>query len=210
MGTTLDTSDMIFVHNVFRKFFDTAPRLLGTSHVEHQPGIARYITTVLRLLNSHHEAEDKTVWPLLHKRIKAEDEKIFLAEDQHHELETHLEECFARLSQWHEDATQAPQLQAAIQKLADSAREHMDYEEAVILPLCHEHITPEEWRALPAHTLQGLTGETLMMTLGLVRDSFDESRRAGLDANTPPPVAALWESEGRALYQETIKIIQSL
>ena len=210
MSEALDTSDMIFVHNVFRQFFDRVPCLFSANNVDQKSAIDRYITTVLTFLDSHHAAEDETVWPLLHQRVAEEDKRIGLAEDQHHDLEQQLENCFAGLSRWREDAAQAPQLQADLQALADLAREHMDYEEAVILPLCHEHITPEEWRALPAHTLQGLTGELLMMTLGLVRDSFDESRRAGLDANTPPPVAALWESEGRALYKETMEIVRSL
>lgn len=210
MSSTLDTSDMIFVHNVFREFFDRASRLFGVGHTEHEEAIYLYASTVLRFLISHHQAEDETVWPLLHERVKSEDERISMAENQHHQLEYHLNHCVQCLHHWREGLTPASSVQQSIRVLADQAREHMDYEEAVILPLCHDHITPEEWRALPAHTLQGLSGDVLMMTLGLVRDAFDDSRRAGLEANVPPPVAALWQESGRALYARTMGVVQSL
>ena len=83
-----DVSDMYAVHGVFRDTLGAAPSLVG----EVAPGdadrvelVANYYTNVLSFLESHHDGEEKLVFPLVRERCASEGPLVDRLDEDHEE-----------------------------------------------------------------------------------------------------------------------------
>src|SRR3954453_19838783 len=98
-----DTSDMIAVHQVFRRAFAAAPRTIGSAsrhEPEHVENVAAYYANVLAFLHAHHEGEDELVWPKLLDRCPAESARVQAIGDQHETVSTLLAQAEDRREAW--------------------------------------------------------------------------------------------------------------
>ena len=69
-----DVTDMYAVHGVFRDTLGSAPRLVGDcapGDAERVALIVNYYENILSFLESHHDAEEHLVFPLLRQRCPA-------------------------------------------------------------------------------------------------------------------------------------------
>jgi hemerythrin-like domain-containing protein len=204
-GPRPDTDDMKPVHQVFRDVFSAASRLVETVPVRDTARAAvvgTLFANVLAFLHSHHTGEDELVWPLLSVRcgdVAAEVERIAA---QHAELDPEMQRSQILLDQWvvTPDPALGTALTAALVQLRDVLVAHLDEEEQVVLPLAAQHLTVEEWGALPAHGMKIFTGDKLWLILGLLRDRMSAEQREAQLAHMPPPVVQWWQGEGEPAY----------
>ena len=70
MTSAVDTSEMVVVHNAFRREFDEAPALIravGAGDRSHAAVVGAHLQLLLELLHQHHDGEDRLLWPKLRR-----------------------------------------------------------------------------------------------------------------------------------------------
>jgi len=186
------------VHQVFRDAFAAAPQLIdGVAAGDRSRAelVGSFYANVLSFLHGHHSGEDELVWPLLTARCGDAAAEVQRIADQHGALDPAIERAEVLLGGW--AATPDPALGAAVVQALTQLREvlvaHLDEEEEVVLPLAAEHLTVEEWGALPAHGMKSFTGDKLWLILGLLRDRMTQEQRDLMLAHMPPPLVVLAE-----------------
>lgn len=204
-----DTQDMKAVHQVFRDAFAAADRLLGSVPARDTARAAQvhsFYTNVLSFLHGHHSGEDELVWPLLTARCGEAAAEVERIAAQHAGLDPAIERAEVLLAGW--AVTPDPALGAAaaqaLTQLGELLVTHLDEEEEVVLPLAAEHLTMEEWGALPAHGMKSFTGDKLWLVIGLLRDRMTQEQRDLMLAHMPPPVVDFWQSVGERSYRDFV------
>ena len=208
-----DTNDMKGVHQVFRDAFAQAPVLVGTvpaGDTERAAVVGTYYANVLAFLHSHHTGEDELVWPLLTARCGADAAEVERIAGQHRELDAAIERAEVLLTAWTAtpDPSLGTSLESALTQLRALLVRHLDEEEAVVLPLAAEHLTMEEWGALPAHGMKTFSGDKLWLVIGLLRDRMTQEQRDLMLANMPPPVADFWLKVGEPSYRDFLRQLE--
>jgi hypothetical protein len=74
----------------------------------------------------------------------------------------------------------------------------------MVLPLCGENLSLEEWGALPGHALGSFTGDKVWLILGLIRDQMSQAQRDEMLAHMPPPAVDMWTSMGEQAYKNLV------
>lgn len=203
----INTNDMICVHRIFRTAFTSAAEQSRIIATESDPGrqvVLDYYQFILGFLHAHHESEDSILWPLLYQRVTdTEAQLVKTNEAQHERLASQLAELDSQLEQLQSELTVQGLLQllTTIDRAAPEMLCHLDDEEQHILPLCQQHLTAEEYGALPGTTMQKLEPGQLFLAIGLVRDEFDQELLDHMDANMPPPVKEGWLEAGKQQYE---------
>jgi hemerythrin-like domain-containing protein len=205
-----DTSDMVPVHQVFRKALGSAPELLHPGVEGDGDRVAlltSYYANVLSFLESHHGGEDALVYPLLLERVPAE-QRDLVAEvgGEHTPLHASLEAAHAAVAAFAADPDDAHR-QAAAESLATLDAEltpHLDHEEDKIVPIAAVYLSPEEWGALPGHGMAHFTGDKIWLILGLIRENMSDEQRAQMLAHMPPPAVDMWTNMGNAAFDQMI------
>jgi hypothetical protein len=202
---------MYAVHGVFRDTLGSTPRLVGDcapGDAERVALIVNYYENILSFLDSHHDAEEELVFPLLRQRCPGEAALIDLMADQHHEAVRLLEEAQTLLQAW-------PTGNAAAQRAAQDGLEalhaqlvdHLDQEEAKVLPLAAEHLSAEEWGALPGHGMANFHGDKIWLILGLIRERMTDTQRAAMLEHLPPPALEMWSGFGEQAFKDYSSIV---
>jgi hemerythrin-like domain-containing protein len=201
-----DTTDMFAVHGVFRDTLGAAPRLVGD--IRQGDGdrvalIANYYENILSFLEAHHDGEEQLVFPLLRERCAGKDALIDHMDAQHKEALALLEEAKASLAAWPGgDAAAQQAAQDRLDGLSSHLAEHLEEEEQKILPLAAEHLSPEEWGALPGHGLANFHGDKIWLILGLIRERMTDAQRAAMLEHMPPPAVDMWTGFGEQAFKD--------
>jgi FAD/FMN-containing dehydrogenase len=87
--------------------------------------------------------------------------------------------------------------------------EHLDDEEATLLPLAAEHITEKEWASLGDHLVTNTPKLTLLTLFGLVLEDANRAERALLLSVLPAPVRGIWHVIGRPRYARHIRRVRA-
>ncbi len=201
-----DTSDMVAVHKALRGALGAGPqrvRDVDPDDVARRALIADYYDNVLWFLDVHHHGEEELVFPRLRERSPDAVALVDSMESQHHEVVQLLANAGTTRTAWaggdtEAQATLAEQLQA----LHDATVEHLDQEEAQLLPLCGDYLTMEEWGALPGHALSQYRGDKVWLVLGLIMEQRTPDEQAHMLAMMPPPVSQMWQDMGSAAFEE--------
>lgn len=204
-----NTRDMLGIHQIFRDAFGCAPQLVGSvcnDRSERVATVAAYYANVLAMLHAHHEGEDELIWPKLVERAPDEADLIARMQSQHAGLLDALTEAERRLQDWitTSDIDHGASLAAALATLGVLCAAHFDEEERRILPLAAEHCTVEEWAELPSHAMRSFTGDRMWLVIGLVQEQMPLSVRSEMEANMPPPVREMWQSDGRKQFEQFV------
>lgn len=201
-----DTDDMFAVHGVFRDCLGAAPTLVGDiapGDTERVALIANYYENILSFLESHHDGEEKLVFPLLRERCAGDDALIDHMNEQHHEALTLLEEAKTSLAEWPGGDVAAQQAaQDRLGELYSHLDEHLVEEEEKVLPLVGEYLSMEEWGQLPGHGMANFHGDKIWLILGLIRERMTEEQRAAMTANMPPPAVEMWTGFGEQAFKD--------
>jgi hypothetical protein len=147
-----DSSDMLMIHNMFRREFALMPGLVGAVIAgEHDRAqiIGDHVQTVTDLLHGHHTHEDEDIWPLLLDRCTRAARLVGLMQGQHQQVATLLHEIDEALGIWRDAVTiEAREALADIlDRLIPALKEHLSAEEDRVVPLMEQYITVAEWHA---------------------------------------------------------------
>jgi hypothetical protein len=199
-----DITEMTAVHRIFRNAFASAPQLVGSvaeGDDERAELVGGYYGDVLEFLRVHHEGEDLLMFPRLVERSSNPDVVARIGA-QHHDVETALEAANEAVAAFRASGSRAAGLRLIEQLdvLRGVLEPHLDEEERMILPIVEEHLTLEEWGAMPGHAMQSFQGDDMFLIIGLVREQFTDDQNARMLAGMPPPVVDAWQSVGLQAY----------
>jgi hemerythrin-like domain-containing protein len=211
---SVNTRDMEVVHRVFRR----ETRLLMEVVAAVAPGdtarakvIADHFGDYRLGLKNHHEGEDELLWPPLLARVDLEADIVLRMQAQHERVEATLTRLDAAVPAWAATAG-ADERDTLVAALADHRAvllEHLDDEEAALLPLAAEHITEKEWASLGDHLVANTPKLTLLTLFGLVLEDANPAERATLLSALPAPVRAIWHIIGRPRYARHIRRVRA-
>lgn len=200
-----DTSDMLVVHDAFRREFGMLPRLVrgvAPADVERASALAQHYALLARFLHIHHHGEDVVLWPVL--EVKASDRAAMIAEMQsdHLRLAELLSAADTAVPAWAAAPTAVGGESVAVQldELDAHLERHLAHEEREILPLCRERLSAQEWDAVGEHSRAELPQEDAFTVLGMLLEDAPPHAAAHMLAAMPPPVVALWADVGAAGY----------
>jgi hemerythrin-like domain-containing protein len=203
-----DVSEMVAVHQALRDTLGCAPQLvLG---VEAADGdrlgvITNFYDNVLSFLHVHHDGEEQLVFPLLRERCPDQLDIVEHMATQHAEVTELMQQSTRALGAWAGGASSAQSDAAtALSELAGRLDQHLSDEERELLPLCAEHLSVEEWGALPGHALGSFEGDKIWLILGLIRQRMTQAQRDDMLAHMPPPAVEMWNSMGEQAYKNLI------
>ncbi len=203
-----DVSDMIAVHQALRDSLGAAPELVrgvDASDNGRVEMITNLFDNILAFLHVHHDGEEKLVFPLLRDRCPDQTEMLDQMAAQHADVVGLIEESGSALSAWGGGKAAAQeQSAAALGELAARLEQHLGDEERLVLPLCAENLSLEEWGAIPGHALGSFTGDKVWLILGLIRAHMSQAQRDEMLAHMPPPAVDMWTSMGEQAYKNLV------
>ncbi len=210
----IDTHDMEVVHGGLRR----ESRLLIELVAAVAPGdtaraavIAGHFRLYRLGLQNHHEGEDELLWPPLLARVDPGTDIVLRMEAQHERVAATLTRMDTQVPAW-EATAGADERDALVASLTDHRAvllEHLDDEEATLLPLAAEHLTEAEWGSLGEHLVAHTPKLTLLTLFGVVLEDANPAERARLLAGLPAPVRGIWYLIGRPRYARHIRRVRA-
>jgi hemerythrin-like domain-containing protein len=209
-----DTSDMVAIHNTFRRALNDAPaqiKAVTDGDTERARRLADYLTEVLWLLHVHHEGEDELLYPLLVERAPEHSDLFSDMEAQHASVASSLESATRAAQQFGASGSAADGEEAAraCTTLLESLAGHLGEEEEKVLPIAARVISPPEWGALPQHALSQYQGDRIWLLFGLALEPMNDEMRDNLLGHLPPPVLAMWTGGGSDAFTQEISVIRN-
>jgi hemerythrin-like domain-containing protein len=211
---SVNTQDMEVVHRALRR----ESRLLAQLVAAVAPGdtarakvIAGHFADYRLGLKNHHEGEDELLWPPLLARVDLEAEVVLRMEAQHERVAATLTRLETVVPAWAATAAAAERdsLVAALTDHRAVLLEHLDDEEATLLPLAAQHLTEAEWASLGDHLVANTPKPALLTLFGLVLEDATPAERAALLAGLPAPVRGIWHVIGRPRYARHIRRVRA-
>jgi hemerythrin-like domain-containing protein len=207
-----NTRDMITVHSGLRREFGLMPGLVAgvdRGDAKRARIVADHIGLWMTMVYAHHHSEDKNVWPKLLERVPdADREVIRAAESQHQGLDETGEEVNLALAAWRRDAaSDSAPLLAALDAFTFRLIEHMDMEEARILPLAAKYLTAAEWMQLGPDSMKELPKTMVPMFFGCAAYESDPEVIEEILASIPPIPRFLMTAFGPRAYASYSKRI---
>jgi hemerythrin-like domain-containing protein len=215
--TITDTRDMVLVHRVFRREFGLLPLMVRgvvDGDTTSASRVFRHATEIIDALHHHHQNEDELLWPRLQQRAPVDAGLTERMEAQHKIIGELLARAEAALPAWQ----RAPRggdgdaLAADLAELHARLEEHLDEEEAQVLPVVGQTITPAEWDELAERGFAAMPKRSALVFLGHILESASPAERSRfLRRRVPPPVRLLYRLIGRrAFTRETATLRAAL
>ena len=141
-----DPREMDSVHTMFRREFSLmGPLVRGVEPTDHArtSTVADHIELFVTTLREHHGFEDDRIWPTLLERVgPLITPDVRRAASQHSQLEDALADVEATLAPFRRTAADSGAgLAAALDSLLPILLEHMEFEEAHVVPLMQIHVS---------------------------------------------------------------------
>lgn len=204
-----DATAMTRFHRIFREAHEAVPRFVGGAPADDNDRadlVGSYYANVLKLLHAHHEAEDLTIYPLMVERLPQHVDVISRVNAEHEAVLGTLEAAEQAVAAWRVDPSSASREEAvaALEALGTILLEHLDHEEADVVPLIALCINVAEWGEMSATAFQRFSGDKVWLALGLIQEQMLAEENATMEANMPPPVHDFWVDSGRAMFQDFV------
>ncbi len=212
-GQPLDTHEMVVIHRAFRRESRLLAELIAGVPVGDTTR-ARTLADHLRWyqagLHSHHHGEDELLWPLLHARVDVDTDVVARMEEQHEQISRTLERAMAALPAWQASAgaSARDRLTEALVDHRGVLIDHLDDEEARLLPLAGRHLAQAEWNALGEHFVATTPKSQLLIFLGAVLEDADRAERSALLDAMPAMARIVWRTVGRTLYTRRVRQVR--
>lgn len=208
---TVDTWEMVVVHRAFRREFGLAPGLIrkvADGDRARSEIVADHLAFLTDGLHHHHTAEDELLWPLLLDRVgELHGELVHRMETQHEAVAALVAREGELLPSWRTtaDAATGEELANTYEKMSVALDQHLTDEEVEILPLCAEHLTPAEWRAVGERGQEAIPkGAKAFVSLGgLLEDATSQERTQFLGL-LPRSARVLWRVVGKGIYRREV------
>ena len=209
-----DTRDMVLVHRVFRREFAELPGLVrgvaggdtARAAVLHAHWVAQH-----DFLHHHHAGEDAWLWSRLLDRSPEAADLVPGMEAAHARVDSLLTACDEAARTWAADPTVAngEVFAAAITEMYTALVDHLDEEEAKILPIIRATMLHSEWSQLGEEQMKTVPEQQIPFVLGdLLEDCTTDAERNVFLGELPPPVVELWQNVWSAAYAEHKKLIR--
>lgn len=205
--TTYDTSTMGVVHSLFRREFRLAGDLIrgvAVGDTERAAVVADHLEMVNRHLHHHHTSEDELVWPKLLERVPAEIAPlVHTMESQHAVVDGLQEQIAGLLPRWRGSAGEGDRQRLADlhDRLHDALVEHLDLEEAEMLPVVARTLTWDEWHELSVRGRASTPKDEQLLVIGMFAYDGDPRAFTAMMADAPPPVRWAVPRLGRRAYR---------
>lgn len=213
VATPARTEEMAVVHRVFWRGLPmvaglvrgTPPGATGRS----EP-IAVHLDFLLNGIHHHHTGEDETIWPLLLERAAPQAELIERMEAQHAVVAERSVQVRSLLDGWRESAADGEPLAVAIDEFTTALVEHLDDEEAHVVPLIRAHITASEWERFGQETFEKFTNPQKLIATGTLEDVATAEEAAWFIGGLPVPIKVMWRLVGRRKYARYIAGVRGM
>jgi hypothetical protein len=209
-----DATAMTRFHHIFREALDAAPRFVGEAPADDGARaelVGSYYANVLKLLHAHHEAEDDTIYPLMVQRLPEHVDVINRVNAEHETVLDSLNAAEQAVADWRADPSPDSRDAAvtALQEMQTILVQHLDHEEAEVVPLIGRCITVAEWGEMSANAFQRFAGDKVWLIVGLIQEQMLPEENATMEANMPPPVHDFWVGTGRGMFQDFVGQLRS-
>jgi hypothetical protein len=206
-GSAYDTSSMGVVHSLFRRELGLAGDLIrgvAVGDTARAAVVADHLELVHRQLHHHHTAEDELIWPKLLDRAPAEVEALVRTMQQQHAVVDRLQEHITELlPRWSAAAGVADRRRLAElhDQLHTNLVEHLDLEEAEMVPVVGRTLSRDEWHELGERGRASTPRQEQTLVVGMFAYDADPQAFAGMFAGAPPPVRWVMPRLGRRAYR---------
>ncbi|AEV84430.1 hypothetical protein ACWT_3407 [Actinoplanes sp. SE50] len=206
IGERPDTNEMVIVHRVFRREVGLLPDLVrgvADGDGDRSAELAAHCRFLTTALHHHHSDEDALLWPWLAGVSTEVTERM---EHQHEAAAGWLAEVDRLAPRWGAgaDVVLREELAQALEALHAVLVEHLDDEEANLLPLVAEHITVAQWRQLSNRGRRSMPMRQGFVFLGLMLQDATPAERAGILAQMPAPVRFVFSRFGLPAYRRYV------
>ncbi|WP_020389369.1 nitroreductase/quinone reductase family protein [Kribbella catacumbae] len=201
------TEEMAVIHRIFRQGFPqiaglvrrTPPAATARAEV-----IAAHLDFLLNGLHNHHTGEDENIWPRLLERAAPQAELIDRMEKQHEAVAERSSKVRTTLAAWRVAPVNGEELATALDEFTQALVEHLDDEEANVVPLLRAHIEVDEWRRFGEVTFEKFTDEEKLIATGSLEDVATPEEAAWFTGELPLPIKLMWRLLGRRRYRRYI------
>jgi hemerythrin-like domain-containing protein len=197
----MDTPDLTIYRGVHTALRDAASRLAETARGldptddKRSAALARYWKGLVGEITEHHTLEDDFFFPALLEKVPAVASTLAVAAREHHELDAILAEggaAVAALPVGRDEAARA-RFAAAMRALDDHVTDHLDLEDADLLPMFERHFTVAEYEALEQAALKAQRiGAQVFFTVPFVLDASPAEVRAHMLDTAPAMFRVLY------------------
>lgn len=213
--TKPDTGEMLVIHTALRREFALLPAVVGAVMAGDRPRareVAAHTRLTLAFLHAHHDSEDRLLWPLLMQRLSMQTALIETMEQQHAAVATLGEAITGELVGWIQTAGTADRhaLVGHLTDLHTALEEHLDLEEAAVLPLIRDHLSIAEWNASFDHAQHhtDVGARTGLLLVGMVLEDALPQERTQFLGRMPAVARGAWRLLGPRQYREHTDIIR--
>lgn len=208
-----DTRDMRVVHQVFLREYALLPGLVrgvDDGDTDRAATVADHARLVSELLHVHHTGEDVALWPVLLAQAPESAALVERMKDQHEQLLRLLSRADDDLPRWAAapDRAGGDSAAAVLEDLRAVLVEHLDQEEAEVLPLCERALTVEQWQAIGEHGRSHVPPERVFLVFGMILEQAPPEAAALMLGDLPPEVQTAWAEVGQAQYADYVRRVR--
>jgi hypothetical protein len=192
-----DVRDMYLAHIMFRRETGLGAELIrgvADGDLERAAIVADHLLLVDSVLEHHHVAEDKHIWPRLLERAGGDVEDVVrVMEEQHGEIDALVEQLRTGLADWRGSAHpgRGDALADTVDRLHERLVVHLDTEEARAVPLIERHVTAAEWGAMISDGAEDVDPAMMPLMFGLMAYEGDPDTVRDIIAGMPPEVSSV-------------------
>jgi hemerythrin-like domain-containing protein len=211
--TLIDVHDMVVVHKAFRRELRIIPQLVRAvpaGDTMRATVVADHARLCLLGLHLHHTSEDELLWPKLLQRDPPDADLIYRMEGQHHTVEELVDRLGPAIDRWVAEARPAvsEEVASTFDRLGTALLEHLDDEEAHILPIAARTITQAEWDELGEHGTSQMSPSQLPILFGMVLEDATPDERTLMMGVLPSPVRLLMRTYGAWRYRRYVRSVR--
>ncbi len=169
-----DVRMMVVAHTSFRRELRLSPaavRAVEDGDRKRLAVVANHVELFIGLLHHHHTIEDDLLWEPLAARVPdAVAPLVELMQDQHAGVAAYLAGVPPLLEVWRTGASRADgeALASHLAQLVEALCEHLDTEEARVLPLMAQHITEQEWEEFTRQGMESIPKKMMFTGFGMM------------------------------------------
>lgn len=201
-------NEMVVIHRILRSELSIVAELIRTAgrDTKRAREVGEHVDFLLTELHNHHTSEDELLWPMLFARAAPSGASIKRMEEQHEQVATGAGEVRRLLVEWTEQPTiaGADALAGAVDRLREALSVHLDEEEADIVPLIEQHVTPEEWAAFGRRSTEKFPREVMPLLLGQMLEVATPAEAALFFGKLPLVPRLHWHLVGRRQYRRYV------
>lgn len=203
-----NTSDMVMIHNLYRKVFREAAGLVtgaADDDATRAGVLADHLGELAESLHHHHHTEGVTLWDQLEAAAPGCGPHVARMKAQHQMMTARLNAMEAALPAWRASgsAKDRARVAKALDGVLASLDEHLGDEETSILPIAARSMTQAAWDKIGEMGRAGTPRDKQFVQLGFILDSMPEAeRQTWRKENLPGPVWLLYRLFGKRQYEK--------